>query len=242
MSYVVTLRDFLPIPRYDNKPWTKVLIEEGPTEDGPWTILGNPALSPVDADPTNPQVRAFTVENATLLEGWYRVTFQDLDNDQQLPVAPVKHIPEETLPYQPLLSDVGATLRTRTKDNNGNELGTFTANTRPTAEQAQRMIQQATDDITAGLDTDIPETAWRYIKEAIRIRAAMMIELSFFSDQVNTNRSVYPQLKEELEYWMPMVAKAIVREEEEAISGERGLATSPSFSFPQADSWLDRPM
>ena len=239
---VVTLTDFSPIPRYDGDPWTKALIEEGPSETGPWTSLGEQVLSPVDTDPTNPAARSFTLDNATLNEGWYKVTFKDATNAMQQPVAPVHNVPDETAAYLPLVSDVGALLRTRTKDTLGHELGTFTANTRPTYEQAKRLIDQAADEITSDLDTDIPEGAWRYVKNAITIVAAMKIELSFFSDQVNNNRSVYPQLAQSLADVMLKVEKAVIRETEEAERGEFSNAVKPSYSFPEPTGWETRPM
>jgi hypothetical protein len=242
LANVVTFRDYVPIPRYDNKPFTHVLVYEAATRDGPWTEIADLPLIPVDADPRNPQSRNLTVETATLDEGWYYLLFKDVDNDQQLPTEPVHNRPTDTLPYMPLVSDVGALLNSRTKDKNGNYAGTFTADTRPTFEQVSQLIQQAADDITAGLDTDIPEGAWRFVKEAIKTRAAMLVELSFYSDQVNTQRSVYPQLQEDLKELLPQIERSVIREEEEATGGEFGLATRPSYGFPEPSGFETRRM
>ena len=54
MSFVVSLADFRPSPRYDATAWTQARIEEGTASVGPWVVLETQNLSPVDADPANP--------------------------------------------------------------------------------------------------------------------------------------------------------------------------------------------
>lgn len=233
---VVTLRDFTPIPRYDDKPWTHVTIEEGPTEDGPWTALGDIDLLPVDTDPKYPASRDFTIENATLADGWYVVTFKDEDGDQQLPIEPVHYIPDEAEPYRPLVSDVAELLRARTKDKYGNEVGNFTADTRPNQEQVQELIDQATDDIVADLDTDIPASAYRYVKRLITIRAAMEVELSYWPEQTNTDRSAYRNLKELFDEQLIRVTNAVERETLEEEFGDMPAA-SVSYVFNRPINW-----
>ncbi len=98
--------------------------------------------------------------------------------------------------FVPSLDDVGAILRTRTKNSMGVELGTFDADTRPTDDQALILIGQAYDDVTALVDDDIPEKAWRDARSAIALRAAMLIELSYWPDQIPSGQSPYEQLRE----------------------------------------------
>jgi hypothetical protein len=74
---VITLEDYTPAQRFDGNPWTHAVIEEAADSAGPWTVLVTINLSPVDTDPADPQARAFTVTNATLDSGWYRVTWTD---------------------------------------------------------------------------------------------------------------------------------------------------------------------
>lgn len=76
MSYIVSLEGFIPPPRFDTIAWTSGRIEEGPAADGPWSALLTTPLSPVDADPTNPASRNFTVATAEPT-GWYRVVWID---------------------------------------------------------------------------------------------------------------------------------------------------------------------
>lgn len=94
MSYVVTLEDYRPSPRYDGNPWTAARIEEG-TVAAPsaWTDLGTVAFGTAtyDADPSNPAYRNFTIENGSAPEQWYRVTFLDDTGDESLPSAAVQN-------------------------------------------------------------------------------------------------------------------------------------------------------
>jgi phage gp36-like protein len=80
---VVSLTGYRPPPRHPPTvdPWTQARIEESAADAGPWTSLGTQNLSPVDTDPENPRSRNFTVENATLAQGWYRVVFLDASGD-----------------------------------------------------------------------------------------------------------------------------------------------------------------
>jgi hypothetical protein len=87
---IVSLSDFLPAPRYDGFPWTQAKIEEAPASTGAWTVLTTVALNPIDADPTNPAERNFTVTNATAATGyWYRVTFLDANGNFGAPSNPI---------------------------------------------------------------------------------------------------------------------------------------------------------
>lgn len=95
--------------------------------------------------------------------------------------------------------DVAVLVRARTKDNDGNE-GEFTANTRPTAEQVtQAVVLAATDvatrvasDIDPAEDADLLASARRLVA----IRAAMLVEMSYFPEQVREGQSSYEALRE----------------------------------------------
>lgn len=98
MTAVVSLTDFLPAPRYDGVPWTQAKIEEAPASTGTWTVKATVTLSPVDADPSNPAERSFTLTNASAVTGyWYRVTFLDGAAGAGEPSAPVYNGPPDLL-------------------------------------------------------------------------------------------------------------------------------------------------
>jgi len=90
----------------------------------------------------------------------------------------------------PTVADVAAMIRARTKDDNGNELGTFTDKTRPTEAQAQEAIEHAVLAVHEKVGkvgancADIARLAATY-------GAAAEIELSYFPEQARTDRSPY---------------------------------------------------
>jgi len=81
MPYVVSLTDVRPAPRFDDIPWIGATIEEAPDIDGPWTQIDDQVLDPVDADPTTPQARDFTVTTAESPTDYFRVRFEDENSD-----------------------------------------------------------------------------------------------------------------------------------------------------------------
>ena len=91
----------------------------------------------------------------------------------------------------PTVPEVAAVLRSRTQDSNMREVGNFTEDTRPTAVQVLDLIDTAVADVSvvAGPDAPIDLAASR--KSAATIRTAMLIELSYFPEQVRSDRSPY---------------------------------------------------
>lgn len=235
---VVSFKEFTPTPRYDGTPWHHVTIEEAPIADGPWTVIETVNLV-VDADPAHPAPRNFTTNSATLEQGWYKITFFDATGNEALPVEPIHNLRDETFPYSPTVEEVAKLIMSRTKDRLGKELGTFTDQTRPKFDAVEDIIEEAASDVTTDLDTDIPEGAWSFVRQLIALRAAMMIERSYFAEQITSNRSPYPQLEKDFELLLARVTLAVKREDEEATTGEQGQAVRPSYSFPEADHRLD---
>jgi hypothetical protein len=142
-----------------------------------------------------------------------------------------------TSAFVPTVDDVGALIRTRTKDRFGNELGTFTADTRPTDDQVLVLVGQAYDYVTARVDTDLPEESWRAARSCIALKAAMMVELSYWPDQIPLNQSPYASLRLEFEGangdggQMAGLVQSVVRENEELVSGETAQTNSPQYNF-----------
>jgi hypothetical protein len=85
---VLSLTGYRPSPRFDDVAWTEARIEQALLEDGPWTALDTITLDPVDADPTDPAERNFTVEYEVADGEWFRVVFLDDDANEQ-PTEPV---------------------------------------------------------------------------------------------------------------------------------------------------------
>lgn len=98
--------------------------------------------------------------------------------------------------WSPDLEDVGALVRVRTKPIDGQTAtGTFTSNTRPTDQQVEQLIIQAVGYVEAAIGT-LAEDLYDRAEHVAAIYAAMLVELSYFPEQVNTDQSPYEKLKE----------------------------------------------
>lgn len=105
--------------------------------------------------------------------------------------------------YTPDVAAVAAFIRARTKTRGGDEAGTFNPEdsseqdkTRPTAEQTETEVANALGKISGKIGADIAEQYWSDASRLVALYAAMLIELTYWPEQVNTGRSTYPQLKE----------------------------------------------
>lgn len=139
--------------------------------------------------------------------------------------------------YEPTLEQVGARIRARTRSTNGNELGTFTENTRPTADEVNQIIVMALSDIAADIGAEIPDGEAREAAQSLAsLYVAMQVELSCFADEVRKGQSPYDELAELYKNRVPGVKRAadIARSN----SGDDGSdvgesAVMPVSSFPQ---------
>lgn len=98
-----------------------------------------------------------------------------------------------TDPYTPNVADVAALIRARTKDSNGNEVGTFTADTRPNDLQAQEAIAHAVLAVHQRVGA-ISDPCADQARLCAAYGAAAEIELSYFPEQARTDRSPYTYL------------------------------------------------
>lgn len=99
-------------------------------------------------------------------------------------------------PADPLactIDDVAARIRARTKDSNGNEVGTFNADTRPTDVQAQEAIDHQVVLLHKRVGT-IGDVCTSLAQGVVALGAAAEIELSYFPEQVRRDFSPYPFL------------------------------------------------
>jgi len=181
VTFVVTLEDFVPLPREDGIAWSSVRIDEAPAHDGPWTVLETQSLpSPLDPDPQYPAPRSITTTLATL----------DVGGRATAATQPVQNTSEAPGGVRPYVRDVAALLRARTKVTGGGEAGTFNGNTRPTGEEVDDLIDEATDEVLGKVQTPTPGSSYeRRVRGAIRMYAAILIELSYWPEQVKNNHS-----------------------------------------------------
>jgi|SRR6516162_577929 hypothetical protein len=243
---VVTFSDYLPTPRFDGIPWIKINIEESTADTGPWTLIDTQDLHPVDLDPSDPSPRSFTTDTATIDEGgWYRITFLDVNSNVVIS-DPIQNIPQAEEPWLPSVRDVALKILSRTRDSHGNQLGTFTTDTVPTATDCAAIIGQAALDVAKVLGDNIPDSMYDDVGNLIAVRAAMQIELAYYSEQVNTGRSIYPQLEKDYETEVPLLSKQLITVidggEMGPVAAGPGLGASfGGFPDPYPD-WLTKKM
>jgi hypothetical protein len=214
VTYVHTLIDARPPARADSEPWTSVRVEQATEREGPFTTADTIALSPTDADPMDPAARDLTFDS-TLATGWFRLVFVDADLNEAPPTEPVLDDGQDDRILADVI-EVASFLRARTRDQFGNEVGTFNANTRPTESQVVSLIRLAADHVTATVGTrELPAGLMRMARTAVALRAAMLVELSYFPEQVQAGRSPYEQLR-------AMYDAELVRVERAARDASRG--------------------
>lgn len=191
---VVTLKDFTPPPRYPpaNQPWTRARVEESADGNPPWTVI-EPAftLDPATRDPANPPTYNFTTTAATLPNGWYRVVWLDAAGIEQ-PTGAVHNGEASDAAIRPTLDEV-ANLEAARTTSFGNELGTFTEDTRPTADEVNHLIDIAISDLKSRVDAPIPDDDAEEARHLVALQTATLIETSRTPDQLDTDQSAYRQ-------------------------------------------------
>lgn len=111
--------------------------------------------------------------------------------------------------YTPDVQQVANVIMSRTVDQYGNVTGTFSGTTKPTDTQVTNITTQIAQRIADVIGDDIPPQLFESGKGVVAERVAMQIELDFFSDQVNTGRSIYPQLKDQYDADLKNLLKQI---------------------------------
>lgn len=103
------------------------------------------------------------------------------------------------------VEDVASLLRARTKDDSGNELGDFTADTRPTDTEVEVLIEQAAEMVLAVANGDVPTRLYSFGRHVVALRTAMMVELTYWPEQVQRENSPYQHIRgmfeDALEVW-----------------------------------------
>jgi hypothetical protein len=122
-----------------------------------------------------------------------------------------------SLNWIPDLREVALHIRNRTVERATNQfLGTFTTQTRPSSAEAEEVIEFAVDDVAADVgdpsDPRISVTGQKAIRALIALRAAMIIERSYYGEQIGTNKSSYPALERDWERRLPKVVDAIAED------------------------------
>jgi len=114
--------------------------------------------------------------------------------------------------WAPSVQDVANLLRARTINKNGGEVGTFNAATRPSDEEVQGLIESSYGDVVdaIGQITDVPSNLVNAASSIVAIGAAMLVEMSYYPEQVGTGRSPYAQLASQYKDKLCRLQDAIV--------------------------------
>lgn len=202
MSVVVTLQGYAPPARADDVPFTKARVEES-ADKATWAAIQTLTLNPVDADPEHPAARDLTTTAATIPSGgFYRVVWLDNAGHESAPTAPAMDASELAGGVRPTVTDVANLLRARTQVRGGKEEGTFTSVTRPTSDEVDGMIDDALDDVLGKVKattafaelaptTEEAEAYERRVRGAVKLYAAVLIEASYFPEQIKTGQSAH---------------------------------------------------
>lgn len=214
-------------------PWTGVRIEQSEAAPGPWTTADTQAFATVDLDPAQPGLRDISFAS-TLTVGYFRLAFLDAAGNESPPTAPVYDDGSSTdVSWAPTVEDAGRLLRARTKDSNGTEIGTFNANTRPTGTAVQLLIAQAIGDVRALLGSTVPVAVEGAAKFAATLRTAMLIELSYFPEQVRGDHSAYSEYKALYDGVMDGLLPDSSGGTDGGVGGALAANVLPSYFFPE---------
>jgi hypothetical protein len=126
------------------------------------------------------------------------------------------------------VADVASHIRARTKDGNGNELGTFTDSTRPTDTQCEEAITNAVR-FTHSRVGHVGEGCAELAREAVALGAAADIERSYFPEQSRSDRSVYTFLRDERDAALEGLVACVMGELPGSVSDEEYGAGAGSF-------------
>lgn len=143
--------------------------------------------------------------------------------------------------FTPTTAEVAAHMRARLKDDNGNYNDDFTAETRPTKATieswlpwgARRIASHIGTTICEGKDAERQAELYADAKDAAALRIAIRAERSFFPEQLQSERSPYKamvdELVDEVKTLIESVAEHCGGGGGESVGGPGPL---PSSSFP----------
>lgn len=110
------------------------------------------------------------------------------------------------------------------------EAGTFTDQTRPTGEEVEGLIATAVGDVAQRVGENMPNTYLLASAKSMAIlRTAMLIELSYFPEQVESNRSPFAQFKDLFDEGMVALVDTVGDTGGGGSTVESGF---PAYGFP----------
>lgn len=92
----------------------------------------------------------------------------------------------------PSLDEVARLERTRTVDSAGNDVATFTSDTRPTDAEVELIIDQAVSDVTGAFPSQFDPAHYGEAKKVVILYAAMLVEGSYYKEQALARGGLLP--------------------------------------------------
>lgn len=196
---------YRPPRRFDGKAWVEFRVEAAGEEDGGWIPLGEPVPIPTYETPFT----GGTTITTLVVGPWFRLVYVDAAGVES--VGPSFTIPAGVA-VRPSLDDVAALLHARTYaetgDILGEALGSFTESTHPSAAQVEVLIDHAAADMAVRAGTEVPPALYETARDLIAMRAAMLVEMSYFPEQSEGGRTVYQSLRLTYEEGAKRLARA----------------------------------
>jgi hypothetical protein len=109
---------------------------------------------------------------------------------------------------RPTVDDVARVLRARTKDQFGNEVGTFDDDTRPRGAQVDEQIDASFAAVRIRLPTVIADELLPAVAGCVALHAACAVEKAYRPEEVVSGRSPYEQLLAEFVVEMQALIEA----------------------------------
>lgn len=212
--------------------WVNVRIEESLLETGPWATLDTQVLDPLPQDPSVAARFNLTFLSINAV-AWYRLVWIDSNTNESVPTTPVYDdgTPSTEYPWLPTVGEVALHVRARTRTRGGAQVGTFTAETAITSTEVQNLIVQAAERMGGKLGT-VPENLYDAASSTAAIMAAMFLELSYFPEQINSDRSSYRELKKLLDEDLTSLIEAMGSGGSTAIDDQEAAAAAANGQSP----------
>lgn len=137
------------------------------------------------------------------------------------------------------LVELGSMLSVRTYDDFGNELGRFTMDTRPNEYQARQIVNTAHSFVSLYIGYNLSDTSvftsdvLELIQSVITLKAACLIELDFFPEQVRSEKSAYKEYNAMFDLQLAQLVKSL---KDLQAGGEIGASDDSGFAryaFPE---------
>jgi hypothetical protein len=117
--------------------------------------------------------------------------------------------------FRPTVQEIGALLHDRTTIDGGSEAGTFLdaddegGPTDPTAAQVERLITVALNQIAIQVPDDLTDKQNDYARTLVAYQAAILVENSHFSDQVQNGDSLAAMYQQFLDAGLLTLASSV---------------------------------